>query len=175
MHLNAEWVGPTREVVRQSLSITISDSELELALSTTSDDPLPGFDFGLRVDLRQVVGHTSVVGTTVAVDLYEWSDDGVAIPLAADGGSPVMPGPSVFHCSFASDGGTSTACPLQLPAVGKYALVACAADTVNLPVCSAIVLGHTQEEWQNTPLHSLNSAISMVPNKQTFVAGETSP
>eukprot|EP01052_Picozoa_sp_SAG31_P019631 SAG31_NODE_1440_length_8331_cov_4.818270_5_plen_1231_part_01 len=170
LNLDAEWVGPTREVVHESLALTISESEWEVAVITTSADPLPGFTFGLQINVREVVGHASILGTDVDVNLYAWDDDET---VRMDNGAPVMPSDSLFHCTVSADGGASISCPLALPDVGKYALVGCAVDPTGRSVCSAAVLGQTREDWENNPLHTLNSAIAFVPNKQTYQVGET--
>eukprot|EP01050_Picozoa_sp_SAG11_P010851 SAG11_NODE_1111_length_5823_cov_2.384172_1_plen_1074_part_10 len=174
LSLDAEWVGPTREVVRKSLSLTISDSPLELALATTAADPVPGLTFGLRADLRHVVGHDPVLGSAVALNLYAWPEQGAELTLAADG-TPTLrgAGSSLWHCTVSSDGATSVGCALSLPALGRFALVGCAADGGGRQVCSAALLGRTEAEWDASPLDSLDGAIAMVPDAQSYSLGQT--
>lgn len=171
--LEATWVGPTRELITERLTLTLSGSEQELAISCTPEfrEILPGFQFGLLADVRTVVGQQPLMSRPVTVRLVQWTD-GARLSVAANG-APSFNGASVINtCTMSSDGGTSVGCPTVLPSVsGKFALVACTVDETGRSVCASALLGKTDSEWTEQPLASFNSIVSMVPDQQQYTLG----
>ena len=171
VQISATWTGPTREVVTDSLTVTISSSPWEVSVDLTPSNPVPGYTFATTVDLREVATTSSILSHDVSVHLYEWPEGSVA--TVGNNGAPVIPGRALLSCTMQSDAGVNPGCPMSLPDMGQYALVVCAQGNTGSQVCSARLLGKTADEWAASPLSNFESAFSMVPNQQTYAVGDT--
>eukprot|EP00899_Mesostigma_viride_P016306 jgi/Mesvir1/24677/Mv25138-RA.1 len=154
LRFEASWVGPTSELLTKSLPIPVSTYPWEVETVLTTQDPLPGYSFGVRVNVRTVVTQEDVTGASVTVRLRA---KGATSPLA--------------ECSTTADGGRNVLCLFALPSVGKFLLTACA-QYEGGDVCSVETsLGKSEAEWAARPLESL-SGISMVPSAATYRKGD---
>eukprot|EP00899_Mesostigma_viride_P016305 jgi/Mesvir1/24676/Mv21969-RA.2 len=154
LRFEASWVGPTSELLTKSLPIPVSTYPWVVETVLTTQDPLPGYSFGVRVNVHTVVTREDVTGASVTVRLRA---KGATSPLA--------------ECSTTADGGRNVLCSFVLPSVGKFLLTACA-QFEGSDVCSAETsLGKSEAEWAARPLESL-SGISMVPSAATYRKGD---
>jgi len=170
LNFEAEWIGPTREKILKAQTITVANSEWEIRVSLTIDDPLPGFQFGVRVDILD--SHISKNSERINLELFRW-----------DGKTPFDKDPNtgniailsnlekIMNCTAVSDGAVTSQCNFALLEIGKYVLVASARDPTGYLVTTALPLGKTSEEWNSQPLRKFDS-IHMVADKNIYNRGE---
>ena len=85
LEVTAQWIGPTREVVREKKSVPVADTPYAAGLSLSIEDPLPGIHFGVRLDVRVIPNavknnddtrktlKTKVYDDTYTLSLYKWT------------------------------------------------------------------------------------------------------
>jgi hypothetical protein len=167
IEFSATWVGPTREVVTADTSIIISNSPWSLAFSASPDQPLPGFEFASTVTVNELGSNSVQSKINVAVTLY--ATEG-ADTISSVNEEIAVGGAIGTSCTMVS--GPELGCPIALPSIGKFLLVACVTDPNGGKLCSTHSMGRTTEEWAKNPLTSL-ADMSMVPDKQRYELGET--
>ncbi len=174
--VTATWIGPTSEIVRQSVELTVERSEWKLRLKITSASPealasewqvLPGKEFGVYADVVDLDGR-SVLGETVTMTLHPW-DGETSLGAAASkdtGSTPrttneprdlVAGNGAIATCTLTSNGGRRPQCSLTLPRVGKFLLFARVVDAAGREVLTVLPLGRSEEEWTKTPLRTVEN------------------
>eukprot|EP00741_Cyanophora_paradoxa_P018347 tig00000204_g17715.t2 len=177
VELSAVWVGPTREELKESATVRVAPSEWEVAMTPAYSPPLPGRPVMWLVAVRTVLDGASVDGAKVSLKLYPWrAAPGAAVPPPDAEGRLVLPGVTdqapADECEAVSDGGRDFQCPIALPSVGRFLLVAEARDPAGRAAVTAVPLGSTAEEWRKRPLRSLGSLASVL-DKAEYARGET--
>jgi len=189
VQFSAVWVGPTREVVSAEASLLISDTAWEIRLTTSQRQPLPGYEFLTSVTVEDMGSGDEQVGLEAQISLYATGTTG-AVPSVT---GAISVGDQVGATCMDARTGGNFGCPLALPAVGKFVLVACVLDPSGGPLCSALELGNqyprrwfrstpyekhltplgkTEAEWAAEPLVS-PAGVSLGADKQAYRLGET--
>lgn len=159
--LEAQWVGPSRELLTESISLKVEASDINVVIQLTErGDLFPGLEFGVFVDTQDVVSQKSLTGMPVEIELRGWDGvQGVIIDqqtgkinnpnsfpvIGGVGGQPV-------RCRVTSDGGNLPKCRLNLPNLGEYVVVAISEDREGFSVTTMVKVGRTQESWNDKPL-----------------------
>lgn len=156
--VSGSWVGPTGELLKEDLPVLpVSESPWLLDMNPSISKPLPGFPFGVYLDLKTRQG-VKLTGKTVTLRLREISQKA----------SPV-----VKTCTAVTNGAVSPSCTeTMLPAVGKYELSGTVVDAAGRQLTSSLSLGSSQEEWNLRPLSSFD-AVSLRLDKETYAVGDT--
>eukprot|EP00897_Mesotaenium_endlicherianum_P001797 jgi/Mesen1/1645/ME000135S00645 len=197
LHMEAEFVGPTRELLQQSLALAVCSSPWRPALILTQVEPLPGVEFGAVPDLES---------NAVKPDAYfdaSVSAGGLAEPGGADGVSspPTFPThvillknvtilegtdqgqgrgegtawqlQEVQRCeSTFGSGARGDMCRFVMPSVGHYVLRGCMQDENDVKVCAETPFGKTAEEWKQCPLTAWGSLRGFL-DKPSYQVGDT--
>lgn len=172
-NLLVEWFGPTGELLQDTISLPVSYTDREIALSTSDLNPLPGFAFGVSADLRLVSG-ASVNGQSITIELREWNDAKTAIVFDPEDGSyssSTSLGNVVTTCTALSNGGAAPICTFTLPTTGHFVLIASYQDGGYL-VTSSLPIGQTEVEWNEHPLFTF-PALYFAPDQQSYEIGDT--
>ncbi|KAG2447335.1 hypothetical protein HYH02_007664 [Chlamydomonas schloesseri] len=155
----AEWVGPTRELIKKSATVTLADGPARLSLRTSLDTDVPGVAFAVGADLTSNVDGSAITGVAVTATLY---------PDPTAGSAACADTPS---CTTTSGAGLDAGCQLALPCVGRFVLQACARTTSGV-VCTKQARGRNATEWALGPLDGFPTP-SFLTNKASYKIGES--
>ncbi|KAG2434214.1 hypothetical protein HXX76_007940 [Chlamydomonas incerta] len=159
LNIAAEWVGPTRELIQKSATVTLADGPARLQLQTSLDTDVPGVAFAVGAELTSNVDGSAIAGVAVTATLK---------PDTSAGPAACADTPS---CATTSGAGLDAGCQLALPCVGRFVWQACAA-TASGPVCANQTLGRNSTEWATDPLDSF-PAPNFLTTKTSYKIGES--
>jgi len=175
VEIKAEYFSLTKEMVTESASLSVANSELLISVRpTTTGNILPGVPFGLYVGLQDITnGNADVLGQEITVNLYRW-DGKIAPKMDPALGFLTLPDPSpVDTCMFKSvSSGKISSCEFKLPSLGKFILLATTKDTAGYTVNAVLNLGRTQEEWRANPLAQIGG-INFMADKTSYKVGDS--
>ena len=202
LEVTAQWIGPTREVVREKKSVPVADSPYAAGLSLSIDDPLPGINFGVRLDVRVIPDAVTDAGTRTAsqtkldddkytLSLYKWTqataetfrttmtpqDTSLQAYLLTFLSTAERSAQSVKHTcgELVNDNGATIQCDgkLQLPAIGQYLLVVQNTRTAaGERVAAALLLGRSVASWEAQPLSALASGLGVIADRPKYAEGD---
>ena len=201
LEIKAQWIGPTREVVRETKTIKVAESPFTVGVSLSIDDPLPGIPFGVRLDVRAVpdamIASSADVGSNVTVEsdeytlsLYKWTQamaEGFGAAIRVDDNSLQLSlleflstqssTAQVDHdCKvLVNDHGVATQCDgqVKLPDIGEYLLVVQnKAVARGDRVAAALLLGRSLESWQAKPLTTLTAGLGIIADRPIYSEGD---
>jgi len=161
----AQWVGPTGELVTQvSQEVQVALSEWSVHVETSVPNPIPGFDFGVKVGVKdQDSLDVKDVPAVVTLETFHANsgeeEEGVTIE-------------EVVKCEATADGMKAVQChdKLNLPTAEKYTLRVSVIDPDGVTVTSSNDVGQTAEEWERNPLREF--AVTLFTDKIEYAPGD---
>ncbi|GIL86136.1 hypothetical protein Vretimale_13856 [Volvox reticuliferus] len=164
--IDVEWIGPTRERITRSASVTLADGPARLQLQLSLTPSTPGTSFAVAATLTSNTDGAALTGVPVTATLRPAPNDTLTC------------GNATSSCSISSGAPFSPACQLTLPCVGQFLLEACADVTVGTQqlsqqqrVCSRQVLGRSISDWKDRPLGTHPSP-RLFTDKTSYVIGD---
>ncbi|GIL86091.1 hypothetical protein Vretifemale_14537, partial [Volvox reticuliferus] len=112
--IDVEWIGPTRERITRSASVTLADGPARLQLQLSLTPSTPGTSFAVAATLTSNTDGAALTGVPVTATLRPAPNDTLTC------------GNATSSCSISSGAPFSPACQLTLPCVGQFLLEACA-------------------------------------------------
>jgi hypothetical protein len=159
LDLTLEYVGPTGEVLTETLNAAVQVSLDSLAISAAGGvwADVPNLPNGFLVTVRDDKG--MLKDGRVTLELFLNSTEATdAIGTCVVRVSPATE--DVPQCT-----------ELSLPAVGQYKVVATYRDYVRVAVVQEITVGRSTAQWAAKPLDAVDVSFSM--DKSTLVPGES--
>ncbi|KAL6763015.1 hypothetical protein V8C86DRAFT_462822 [Haematococcus lacustris] len=158
LSVRAQWVGPTREVIARTATVSLQTSRRRLEVTRNLDTNTPGVAWGVKTTVTDTESGSQLKGVPVLVSL-QVKDAGTA------------------NCSTSaacntSSGSPAEACQLMLPCTGKFELQACTTDEQGggVPACANVTLGHTWEYWTTHPLLAHDTP-TLTANASSYAPG----
>ncbi|GFH18397.1 A2M domain-containing protein, partial [Haematococcus lacustris] len=159
LSVRAQWVGPTREVIARTATVSLQTSRRRLEVTRNLDTNTPGVAWGVKTTVTDTESGSELKGVPVLVSL-QVKDAGTA------------------NCSTSaacntSSGSPAEACQLMLPCTGKFELQACTTDEQQgggVPACANVTLGHTWEYWTTHPLLAHDTP-TLTANASSYAPG----
>jgi len=148
--VQAVWVGPTGELIEESIELDAALSEWTIKIEASPRDPLPGFPFELLVSVVDQ-NENIIEGQTVSVKLLGPNKD---IKQECDSTSDLQ-------CSH-----------WILPTANKYFIFVSTTDPRGTDISTQLELGKTPDEWHASPLAGFSS-LSMQLDRQYYSPSDT--
>ncbi|GLI68405.1 hypothetical protein VaNZ11_012792 [Volvox africanus] len=164
LKIDVEWIGPTRERITRSASVTLADGPARLQLQLSLTPSTPGTSFAVAAALTSNTDGAALTGIPVTATLRP-------APNATS-----LCGNATSSCALSSGASFSPSCQLALPCVGQFLLEACADVTARAAattrVCTNQTLGYSSSYWAENPWSSHDSP-TLASDKQSFALGES--
>ncbi|KAG2452414.1 hypothetical protein HYH02_002657 [Chlamydomonas schloesseri] len=175
--VSVEWIGPTRERVVETKTITLADTEYALTYSLSLTPDRPGVPFGVAAVLTSNTDGSVLSGAPVTATLTP-AAPGTLGGAACD---------TVVTCTTTSGSGFvgPSPCRLSLPCLGRFSLRVCSALTPaaagggggsSTQVCGRFetALGRNATEWQQYGSKLRSQPMPpMFLDKDQYALGET--
>ncbi|GLI68394.1 hypothetical protein VaNZ11_012780 [Volvox africanus] len=170
LKIDVEWIGPTRERITRSASVTLADGPARLQLQLSLTPSTPGISFAVAAALTSNTDGAAITGIPVTATLRP-------APNATS-----LCGNATSSCALSSGASFSPSCQLALPCVGQFLLEACADVTAwaaagsqqtsqQQRVCSRQVLGRNTSQWEEKPL-ATHPSLQLFTDKASYTIGD---
>eukprot|EP00753_Platysulcus_tardus_P014165 PLAT4159.1.p1 GENE.PLAT4159.1~~PLAT4159.1.p1 ORF type:complete len:2166 (-),score=949.07 PLAT4159.1:54-6551(-) len=159
--VEAEWIGPARELLRDSVSVALTASSWQLSLLPSVREPLPGTAFNVFVALADGGDDGSAIG---GVD--------IAVHLQRSDGSVLQ---SCSTVSKADGAPSSCALPFTMPpSMQALRLRASAVDSTGVTVWLDMPVGRSAADWQAQPLFAFPGVEMLLDGSSYDVGAQAS-
>ncbi|GMH39924.1 hypothetical protein BSKO_07828 [Bryopsis sp. KO-2023] len=147
-----EWVGPTRELITEEVSIPLEVANVKFEFTRSSTTDLPKRSFSVRVNVTDLEGEALPKLSPVTLELKKLREpeDPEEETLKPTSGAEPIDGFSVEDCETTS-GAFEFDCRFSMPVIGEYAVEACV-ESGKATVCGREFMGLSAEQWKENPL-----------------------
>ncbi|GLI63593.1 hypothetical protein VaNZ11_006598 [Volvox africanus] len=172
VNLGFEWIGPTRERITKSLTVTIADAAVQISFITSIQTDIPNIPF------------TVVATLTSSADGSLINDVPITAVLSPKAGATCN---TTYSCTISSGAGffgirasqsTAPPCRLALPCVGVFDLRVCAnvsgsGSSTPSEVCSNRTIGRNVSQWLAGPLSKQVDPVLQLDKPRGYRLGES--
>eukprot|EP00808_Paulinella_micropora_P030167 g60542.t1 len=159
--VSASWFGPSGQLSEANFKLPVAHSRWQLNLTTSVEDPVPGFPFLVQATVIDVLSGMSVPAVQLRYELFSCSDDlcedvQLSTLLSACNSKSLNPNddPEAPLPEFQ--------CAITLPTMGRHLLRVGPIERDRfIGLSCTLLLGRSPESWNRNPLSSLNSLFSI--------------